>query len=209
MTGCERPLWGEKLLSACFGGCSLSGMDGANVDLHIYACCEHVRFRPLISFGSSAWTIRAWVQGPGRPFLHAELDIHAANTSCTFFGSYSQVHAGQLFMYCCCCCCCWRRSFRRCVKFSKPRGCLSQEALVDSRQRCFHFFPPPSQNELNEQRRKVRQLNEQLQEKSPVGAGARAAAAQSAMKLRLKQAESVRKLERETTRYANPWRMDY
>jgi len=49
-------------------------------------------------------------------------------------------------------------------------------------------------------RQQQRQLKERLQNKSPVGEGARKAAAQSAMKLQAKRAESVMKMERETTR---------
>eukprot|EP00752_Nemacystus_decipiens_P007448 g6657.t1 len=59
------------------------------------------------------------------------------------------------------------------------------------------------ENELDAKKLEVRQLKRQLEDKSPLGAGARAAVAQSAMKIRLKRAESARKLERETTREAD------
>lgn len=69
---------------------------------------------------------------------------------------------------------------------------------------CFILYSPCSQDELREKARKIRQLTEQLESKSsPLGAGARAAAAHSEMKLRTKRAESVRKLERATTRCDN------
>lgn len=122
------------------------------------------------------------------------------NTACTFsMASSLYPPVGPPCRSCCCYCWC-------CVVFSKRDGSLSEEALARPPLKSVLFCSAPCQNELEEKRLKIRQLNEQLQDKSPLGAGARAAVAQSAMKLRAKQAESVRKLERETTRYASPWR---